>query len=349
MIIDTVAMLVSFAVAGVLSWRLSRPGAPIYLLDHPNERSLHQHATPRTGGLAVIAGITLGLSILAWGQSLGPATPALAALAPGVVAIAIVSLLDDWLGASPAVRLVVHLAAAAFALLGPGDALGWRAFVEAHGWNAPLGLVGATLVVGWATNLYNFMDGMDGFAGGMTLVGFGTLGAATMLEGQPALGRICFVIAAAAGGFLLLNYPPARIFLGDVGSSVLGFLAGGVSLWGIASGAFPWWLALLAFSAFVVDATATVMRRLVAAERIWTPHTTHFYQRLVRLGWGHRRTVVAEYVLMVLSSASGLLVMLRDGEGWPILLAIWAVVFAALARRVRVLEAAGLKDRGGSF
>lgn len=344
-------LVATFAASAGLAWLLSRPGAPIVLLDHPNERSLHERAVPRTGGLAVLGGLAVGWTALWASGTLAEMGSAVGALVLAGAAVAAISFLDDWRGVSPALRLAVHLGAAALLLLGPGQGFGWSDGATRHGWGPGIA-AGAVLLIAWGTNLYNFMDGMDGFASGMSVIGFATLGSAAALNDSTGLARACFVIAAAAAGFLLLNFPPARIFLGDLGSSMLGFLAGTLSLWGITAGVFPWWLPLMAFSAFVVDATVTVTRRLSAAERVWMPHRKHFYQRLVRLGWGHRRTVLVEYALMLFTSASALLVLVAGGRGWSVLLGGWSLAFAALGWGVGALEklsserAAGLEAGG---
>ena len=162
------------------------------------------------------------------------------------------------------------------------------------------GLTGLFLT--WMINLYNFMDGMDGFAGGMAAFGFGTLAAVGLIQGNLAYGLFNLIIAAALG-FLVFNFPPARIFMGDVGSSVLGLLAGGSLIWAHQHGLLSIWIGLIVFSPFVVDATVTLLRRILAGEPFWQPHKTHYYQRLVQHGWGHKKTLYWEYALMSLCSA----------------------------------------------
>ena len=117
--------------------------------------------------------------------------------------------------------------------------------------------------------------------------------------GHDAFLAVSLIIAAASAGFLFFNFPPARIFMGDVGSSTLGLLAATLSLWGARDGVFPFWIALLVFSPFIVDATVTLFHRLLRGDKIWQAHKTHFYQRLVRAGWGHRKTVLFEYAIML--------------------------------------------------
>ena len=153
-------------------------------------------------------------------------------------------------------------------------------------------------------NLYNFMDGMDGFAGGMALIGFSAL--AWLGRADIGFALLQLSIAAASAGFLLYNFPPAKIFLGDIGSTALGFLVAANSLWGSSVGLFPLWAALLIFSPFIVDASVTLSRRILRRERIWQAHRSHYYQRLVLCGWSHKRTVLAEYALMLVCALAAI-------------------------------------------
>jgi UDP-N-acetylmuramyl pentapeptide phosphotransferase/UDP-N-acetylglucosamine-1-phosphate transferase len=164
------------------------------------------------------------------------------------------------------------------------------------------------LALGWMTNLYNFMDGADGLAGGMALIGFGVYALAAVLGGDPTFAQLNLCIAAAAAGFLLFNFPPARVFMGDAGSIPLGFLAGAFGLQGWSQGLWPLWFPLVVFGPFVADASVTLVRRALRGERVWQAHRSHYYQRLILLGWSHRRTALAEYALMVGGGLTALLV-----------------------------------------
>jgi UDP-N-acetylmuramyl pentapeptide phosphotransferase/UDP-N-acetylglucosamine-1-phosphate transferase len=178
-------------------------------------------------------------------------------------------------------------------------------------------------------NLYNFMDGMDGIAGGMAVFGFGTFAVFGLLAGATLFSVLNLIIAAAALGFLVFNFPPARIFMGDVGSSTLGLLAAALSLWGVRDGIFPFWIALLVFSPFIVDATVTLLRRLWRRERIWHAHKTHYYQRLVQAGWGHRKTVLLEYAIMLGCGISALWSMRATDEIQMAILIAWILFYFA--------------------
>jgi UDP-N-acetylmuramyl pentapeptide phosphotransferase/UDP-N-acetylglucosamine-1-phosphate transferase len=264
------------------------------------------------------------------------ATPMLALAGSGEVALiaacafflALVSLADDARSLPIEVRLPAHAVAAAVAVLAVGD--------PAWGW--AIAIVAVCAIV-WMTNLYNFMDGSDGLAGGMALIGFGTLAMAASDSGFAALALGCAAIAAAAAGFLLHNFPPARVVLGDSGSVPLGFLAGGLGALGIAHGAWAWWFPALVFSPFIVDATVTILRRVLGKERIWIAHRSHFYQRLVLAGWSRRRVALASYGLMVLVALSALVAQ-RSGESlrYAIILvwsAIYPMVLVAIERYAR--------------
>jgi|SRR5690242_12173750 len=266
----------------LIAWMLSaREGLP---LDVPNQRSLHVRPVPRSGGIAMMAGIFAGFALMQ--------TP-LAVVSSAAVLVAF-SHFDDALGLPVALRLAVQVAAAtafAYSTL-PATAL-------------PL-LVPLILGILWMTNLYNFMDGADGLAGGMTLLGFSFLGTGAWMSGDEALAVDCAIVAAAGGAFLLFNFPPARLFMGDAGSIPLGFLAAAFALAGWRDGDWPFWFPAAAFAPFVADATLTLVKRLASRERIWEAHNHHYYQRLVRMGWGHRKTALAEYALMLACGATAL-------------------------------------------
>jgi UDP-N-acetylmuramyl pentapeptide phosphotransferase/UDP-N-acetylglucosamine-1-phosphate transferase len=179
-------------------------------------------------------------------------------------------------------------------------------------------------------NLYNFMDGSDGLAGGMTVFGFGALGAAAVGSATD-IGLASLCIAAAAAGFLFHNFHPARVFLGDAGSIPLGFLAGSLGLAGWARESWPLWFPVLVFSPFVIDASLTLAARLLRGEKPWRAHREHAYQRMVAGGLGHRRTALLWYLLMAACAFSGLLGLGLSASGQWILLAAWAGLYGILA------------------
>jgi len=178
----------------------------------------------------------------------------------------------------------------------------------------------------------------SGFAGGMAVIGFGTLAVLGWMGGDARYALLCASVAAAAAGFLWFNFPPARLFMGDVGSAALGFLAAGLLLWADRAGLFPLWVGLLVFSPFIVDATVTLLRRLLRGEKVWQAHRSHYYQRLVRMGWGHRRTVLWEYALMLLCAASAVwAVQAGMAVQWGVLGA-WVVAYLGMMLGVEYAE-----------
>jgi UDP-N-acetylmuramyl pentapeptide phosphotransferase/UDP-N-acetylglucosamine-1-phosphate transferase len=243
----------------------------------------------------------------------------------GATVVGVISFIDDRSHVPILIRLVAHVAAAGLLLIG----------LRVQFWNLDLmhpmaeaipSLLTLVFVVWWI-NLYNFMDGMDGFAGGMGVIGFGTLGMLGFLSGNSYFGVLSFGIAAAAAGFLVWNFPPARIFMGDSGSSVLGFLVAALSLWGHKLGLFPLWVSMLVFSPFVVDATVTLVKRILWRERFWKAHRSHYYQRLVQLGWGHKKTVLVEYGLMLGCSVTAIAILRASPTIQWLALAAWMAAY----------------------
>jgi UDP-N-acetylmuramyl pentapeptide phosphotransferase/UDP-N-acetylglucosamine-1-phosphate transferase len=333
----------AFGISAALTWRFCRPGSRFVVLDHPNERSLHTQPTPRTGGVAIMAGIAVtGVgAMIFFGMG-----SALAWTSVAVLLVVTTSFIDDRVQLPAMQRIVVHFIAAGLIVYGglvlnvsilPGDLTVSSALV----------LPATVLYLVWMVNLYNFMDGIDGLAGGMAVIGFGVFAVLGVVAGQELFTALSLVIAASAGGFLLLNFPPARIFMGDSGSSTLGLLAGVLSIWGAQEGVFPFWVALLVFSPFIADASVTLVLRAGRRERLWEAHRTHYYQRLVRLGWGHLRTVLWEYVLMTCCAVSALWVAQAPPATQWVTVGFWVCAYSLLGLAVRRLEIAKRKMMAG--
>ncbi len=344
------AFLVSLVVTGFLSRYRGRYS----LLDKPNERSLHSKATPRAGGLAILVGIAAGVccSWMEWwfpgvSSSLSSVPllldliPAVAWVGAALLLVALISFTDDVRHQPALLRLSVHVVAASLLVFGGGYTV--CALHLLPGWQllAPLWvyLSFSILLTAWLINLYNFMDGMDGFAGGMAVIGFGTFALLGMLAHQPVFAAAALMVALAAAGFLVFNFPPASIFMGDVGSGSLGLLAAFFILWAEHFGIFPLWLAFMVFSPFLVDATWTVIRRAFQGKKPWQAHREHFYQRLVGLGWSHRRTTLWAYILMLKCSLFAVLAICFTATGIRGLLLGWlALTYVALIAYVNVIE-----------
>jgi len=347
-------MMIAFpgVFAFVLAWwftnRLCLPGSFLSILAHPNERTLHSMPTPQTGGLAVIGSVVISLILAA--SVLAITQPSKAVLPKGVASgslwivvsmllIFVVSFIDDCVGLPAVLRLGVQ-AVSAFIIIG-GVGLTLSSIPIPGGPNILLGIATipvSVLVLLWMANLYNFMDGMDGFAGGMTFFGFGFLAYFGWQAHFPVMLIIAVFVAMAALGFLTHNFPPARIFMGDAGSITVGFLAGTLMILGVRDGIFEIWVPIMIFSPFIVDATITLIRRVLCRKKIWQAHREHYYQRLVLSGWTHRRTVLAEYGVMVLCGGLAVLYHHSTDKVRLIILGAWVGMFVLIAMLVHALE-----------
>jgi UDP-N-acetylmuramyl pentapeptide phosphotransferase/UDP-N-acetylglucosamine-1-phosphate transferase len=301
-----------FAVSFALLRLLLLPAAQRWFLDQPNQRSLHASPVPRTGGLGVVPSLAASV-LLTGGDGL------LIALA---IALMLLSLVDDWKNLPASWRLLGHVAAAAAFVLVRFPAAGW------------IEVTLLVLAVAWMINLYNFMDGADGLAGGMTVIGFAAYAAAAGFAGNAPVAVTSLCVVAAVAAFLVFNFPPARIFMGDSGSIPLGFLAAAVGLLGWRDELWPLWFPLVVFAPFVIDASVTLARRALRGERVWQAHRSHYYQRLVLSGWSHRQLAVAEYGLMLLTSGASLLVLHRPVVVQLLILAALGVIYVLVGRTV---------------
>ena len=300
------AVLAAVAVSMLLRWRDRLPQAAV------TERGLHGVPVPRVGGLAIWAGFAPVAFWLADGRPLS------AAWALPWLLLVVVSWRDDVRSVSVRMRLLVHvIAAILFAAL-----LAYQSSLS------PPAAAMAALACAWSLNLYNFMDGSDGLAASMTIIGFGAYGA--VLAWNDAPSALPLALAAASLPVLAVNRPPARMFLGDVGAVPLGFLAAAFGIGGIASGAWQPWFPLLVFLPFVADATATLGRRVIARERFWESHRSHYYQRLHQLGAGHGGTLAVWLALMAGTALTAIVCACMAPEWGTAALAAWCVAHAVL-------------------
>jgi UDP-N-acetylmuramyl pentapeptide phosphotransferase/UDP-N-acetylglucosamine-1-phosphate transferase len=302
--------LLALPVSAFTVWLLSRGRVARIVLDHPNQRSLHTTPIPLTGGLGVVAGVAMG-----WAAA-GGTLPV--ALWGGAALLAVLSFADDRYGLPISVRFLAHITAAV-----------WLVAAVGADWNPWLWPLAVAAIV-WMTNLYNFMDGSDGLAGGMALFGFGFFAIAAATHGQPDLALATLTVAAAALGFLVFNLPPARVFMGDAGSISLGFLAAGFGMLGVVRDVWPVWFPVLVFLPFIVDSTVTLLRRGLRGEKVWHAHKEHYYQRLIRMGWSHRQTALVEYALMGGSGSIALITLFTPASVGLLIAALWGVMLIAL-------------------
>ena len=275
-------LVLGTAVAFIVTW-----GASVLLIrfqrvlpwmDHPNARSSHRVPKPRSGGVAIAAALLLAAGCGKFWSG---------AVAGAAAGFFLLGLCDDWRPLPEVFRLAVQVALAWFAVHLEGREVGFIGLP----WPPELSLHGEALAVFWIVgfvNIFNFMDGIDGYALGKVVMGGLAL---FWLGGAPNL----MVTAAAAGGLLLLNFPPSRIFLGDGGSYLLGFLLAEACLVRLPS--VPFIVVVMPFSSFLLDECLTLSRRLISGEKWYKAHRSHYYQRAVALGLTHLQVTLCDYCL----------------------------------------------------
>ncbi|WP_175815388.1 MraY family glycosyltransferase [Burkholderia diffusa] len=278
-----------------LAWRLA--------VDTPNWRSLHTIPVPRVGGWGVVPAVVGASVVVGGGARIGYALA-------GMVALAVLSFIDDRRGLPASVRFAIHFIVAGLFVwaLETGDGM-WV-------------MIALGVAIVWMTNLYNFMDGLDGLAGGMALFGFAAYAWAAAGHASE-LTVIAAALAGAALGFLVFNFHPAKIFLGDVGSIPLGFMAGALGLYGWRNEVWPLWYPAIVFSPFIVDASLTLAKRAVRKEKVWEAHREHYYQRLVGMGMGHRPIALVWYGLMAAAALLGIGMLQLSAFAQYAILVLW--------------------------
>ncbi len=308
------------------------------ILDHPNKRSSHLTPTPKGGGIAVIPCIIAAWLMTAWGTEAAAITLSVSAAA---LALAGLSWFDDLRDMSPIWRLGAQGLAVALVLSSPFSDPFFAGLFFGGLVPAGVDVVLAGLLWVWFINLFNFMDGIDGLAGvEAACIGFG-IALVSVAAGLPdVFGTFGIAIAAASLGFLIWNWHPAKIFLGDIGSVPLGFLLGWLLLWLAANG--QWAAALILPLYYLADATITLARRGVRGEKVWRAHRQHFYQHAVRHGFDHGQVV--RHVLFVDLILVALAVAAAGGWVWAALISAAVLVLWLLAFLGTRFDAQSNKD-----
>jgi len=323
-IIAVVTALASAAFVGLVRIQLLRHN----ILDQPNARSSHDTPTPRGGGLGVLAALLpVWIAIPFFLPAADNATTAHWLIPLAALLLAAVSWLDDLMTIGPLPRLGAQFAAAVAGAFLIEGAVFQGLLPE------PLDMTIAAIGWVWFVNLFNFMDGIDGISGveataiGIGLLLIGVVGTAP-LDGSHGQA---LAIAAAAAGFLVWNWPPARIFLGDSGSVPLGYLLGWLLLSVAAGGA--WQAAVILPLYYLADATITLFRRIARGEKFWHAHRDHYYQAAIRRGLSHARVSTAIALVNILLIALALISVFVGPESplaWLALLAAGILVVTLL-------------------
>ena len=313
--------LVASAAGVLVSIRIAHR---VGVMDIPNERSSHSLPTPRMGGVPMVAAAALafgGWAFLAAGEAnvqRGLPYTFLFALA-----MFLLGFYDDLRNLSPLFRFLVQFVSALLLLvfLAPllPDVPLWKWVLPKWAWVVP----GAFWAV-WMLNLYNFMDGIDGLAGGEAAVASSFFSLVFAWYGQSGWAVANLVVAAASMGFLVYNWPPAKIFMGDGGSAFLGAFYGMQSVVATLSTPVPFPVLVLPFANFILDTTFTLFRRLIRREKWYQAHRSHFYQRMTDLGMSHRKVTSIE-LLVVVASCAAAAACIPSGPGVRIALVVSVV------------------------
>jgi Fuc2NAc and GlcNAc transferase len=333
MIIVVAVLVLSAICASFMTARARTAAMRNGMLDIPNHRSSHSVPVPRGGGIAVAATVGAGVVLLA---ATGPISmPLLFALVPGGGVIGFIGWLDDRGGVPPLVRALVHFAAAAWAVAWLGGFPVLRFGAAEFG----LGVAGPALaVIGivWFLNLFNFMDGIDGIASSQAVLISAGAGTIAFLSGDSGITVVYALVCGASGGFMIWNWPPARIFMGDVGSGFLGFILAVLAVAGERAGTVPLAVWIVLVSLFGFDATVTLIRRLIRRERVYEAHRSHAYQRAVMSGLSHGAVTIAAAGITLLLGAAALLAAFRPTVLGAVVVgaaALLSAVYLAVERR----------------
>ena len=303
------------------------------MLDTPNARSSHDSPTPRGGGLSIMI-VFVGLLIyLQWQSVLS--TDVFLAIAIGSGLTGVIGFADDHQDVPAVYRIIVHILAATVAVL----LIDPEIEIDFGSASISMGVIGkifAIVFIVWLVNLFNFMDGIDGIAGlegAFVLLAAAVIGVAAGLDVEMIHRQFYLIelgLASACVGFLFWNWPPAKIFMGDVGSGFLGFAIGAIAIASVAYQVLPLWTWLILLGVFFVDATATLTRRVIAGERWYHPHRSHAYQRASRkLGSHSKVTLIAAAINVCWLMPLAWYAATDPENGWWLTVIAWSPLLLA--------------------
>ena len=331
------ATLLGFTASYALTGLVRTYAERTKMLDTPNDRTLHEGDIPRGGGLSIVVVMLICLAMLGYVYPNVVVLPVMAVTAT----LGVLGWTDDKFGLGPSLKIGVQIIVAVYAVIAVGSA----GAVSIAGYEVEFGGLSAILSVlwiVWMTNAYNFMDGIDGIAGSHTAIVAFVIGVWFALDHNAAMALFCYAIMAASLGFLIWNWSPARIFMGDVGSVTLGGVFAVLAIVGYVQDGVPLTAYIILFGVFLFDTIVTLIKRLVEGKVVWNPHREHFYQRAASTGLGHAfvtvSVIVATLVLAVLATLEKYQV--APTWLWPFLA---VVMLAALASTVILRE----KSRAG--
>jgi Fuc2NAc and GlcNAc transferase len=295
------ALVTSIAVF-TLSWLLTglilRAATRLSILDHPNLRSSHTTPTPRGGGLGIVI-VVLGAVVCLYSLGEMPIEPFASVLVGGIF-VAGSGAADDYRHIPAGWRFLLQVIVASFAVLTLGGLPGIQVGSQVIDLGLPGDLMAIIFIV-WLINLYNFMDGIDGIAAVEAICVAGSALAIMPIHSTDGYTTtLLIVFVAAVLGFLVWNWPPARIFMGDVGSGFIGFVLAMFAIISSGIGLLPIWVWLILAGVFVVDATVTLITRIILGEEWYSAHNNHAYQKAARRLKSHKSVTLAVLMINIL-------------------------------------------------
>ncbi len=317
----------------ILSFSLKRN-----LLDIPNVRSSHTIPKPRLGGVALTVSFYVSCATL-FLVELRPFPSSMMAtgiLAGGAI-IALLGLYDDLRGLDARMKLLAQLAICSI-VIATGVVMEELTLpligtIDLGAFSVPFTIIWILGII----NFYNFIDGIDGLAAGTGMIASSFLILVGGMAGAPMLGGVYAILAGSCLGFLRYNFPPARIFMGDMGSTFIGYSFAVLSVMGSKVG-IPAFLTILLLGAVLGDAALTLIRRIVRREKVLSPHRTHYYQRLTTLGLSHKQVTLLEYLIAVLLGVSALLALSGDRIFVAFFAVMWLGFFLWVLVKIRSME-----------
>ena len=309
------AFFTTLLVVSLLTWSILNSKIFNKFLDIPNQRSLHAKPTPKLGGLAIMTSVIFSAIIYC---------TELLYLVPFLLALIALSLLDDLVSVKPLIRLAIHFLTAITFLFTLDLQTNY------------LFLIILLFFLVWMINLYNFMDGSDGLAAGMSIIGFGCYAILSIIIGDLDFAIFNIIIITACIGFLFFNFPPAKIFMGDTGSIPLGFLCGALGIIGWYKLLWPLWFPLVVFSPFIIDSGITLLKRLINKESLMDAHRSHYYQRAILIGYSHKQVALFSYGLMICVGIVGILAAIINTQ--EIITLMFILLFISFALMMRFVD-----------
>ncbi|MBD3179058.1 MAG: hypothetical protein GF417_05385 [Candidatus Latescibacteria bacterium] len=338
MMLETILFALSFALAYILTNRILKISLERKLYDIPDHRSSHYVPKPRLGGIGIVITFYLTSIILIFaGKDIFPSLRAAVGVYSAGFLVAATGFVDDIKGLDARLKLLIQFAAATMVILA-GVIL--RQFRLPFIGSINLGVLSVPATYLWILcimNFYNFVDGIDGLAAGVGVIGSLFLAFMARSSALPGLALLYAILAGGGFGFLRYNFPPAKIFMGDTGSTFLGFIFAALAV--ISNGrGVPAFVTVLVFGSVFADALLTLSRRILNREKILSPHRTHYYQRLTSIGFSHKQVTLLEYIITASLGVSAFFFLTGDRIFITVFSVFWVLFFLLVLIKIRSME-----------